>query len=147
MYDAFNATFITLIPKSDNPHTFDDFCPISIYNYIYKIIVKIIASLINPILSRHISPEKIVFLKNRQIYEAIGTAQAGLHSLKIYKLKGMIFKMDLSNAFDRTSWLYLKMLLTHLGFPHDFIMWIMCFLSSFSYSILINGSSSNFISC
>eukprot|EP00253_Pinus_taeda_P031755 PITA_31755 len=44
MYEAFNTTFIALIPKSDNPISFDDFRPISLCNCIYKIIAKIIAN-------------------------------------------------------------------------------------------------------
>jgi len=28
MYDVLNSTFISLIPKADSPHTFDEFKPI-----------------------------------------------------------------------------------------------------------------------
>ncbi len=34
-------------------------------------------------------------------------------------------------------WLYIRMLLTHKGFPYDFINWIICCITSVSYSILI----------
>jgi len=40
-------------------------------------------------------------------------------------IKGAILKIDLAKAFDRVSWLYVKMILTHLGFPPPFIDWIM----------------------
>lgn len=40
MYEAFNSTFIALIPKSNNPNSFNDFRPISLGNGIYKIITK-----------------------------------------------------------------------------------------------------------
>lgn len=36
------------------------------------------------------------------------------------------------------------MLLTHLGFPIPFIRWIMCCISTVSFSVIINGSASNF---
>eukprot|EP00253_Pinus_taeda_P021742 PITA_21742 len=130
MHDVFNATFIALIPNLDKPSTLNDFRPISLCNCISKIIAKIITNRIKPILSQHISQEQFAFLDNRQIHEAIGIAQEGLHSLKIKNLKGMIFKIDLSKAYDKTSWLYLQMLLTHLGFPRDFIKWIVCCISS-----------------
>lgn len=38
IHGAFNSTFTTLIPKLDKPNSFDDFRPISLRNYIYKII-------------------------------------------------------------------------------------------------------------
>jgi hypothetical protein len=40
---SFNATFISLIPKEDNPRYFNYFRPISRCNNIYKIITKLIA--------------------------------------------------------------------------------------------------------
>ncbi len=56
----------------------------------------------------------------------------------------MIIKADLSKAFDRVSWLYLRMLLTHLGFPYEFIKWIMCCITNISFSVLVNGVASPF---
>lgn len=38
---AFNSTFLSLIPKKDDPDTFEDFRPISLCNSIYKIIAKV----------------------------------------------------------------------------------------------------------
>ena len=68
------------------------------------------------ILSRCISSEKFGFLEGRQIHEAIGVAQEGLHTLKTCRMKGVVVKIDLSKYFDRVSWSYLRLLLTHLGF-------------------------------
>ena len=122
--ESFTSAFIALIPKFDNPTTFDDYRPISLCNCIYKIVAKIITNWMQPILSKYISPEKFSFLQYRQIREARGTAQEVLHSLNSKKIKGMILKVYLSKAFDRENWLYIRMLLTHLGFPFDFIKWI-----------------------
>ena len=69
----------------------------------------------------------------------MGTAQEVLHSLHSKKVKGMILKVDLSKAFDIANWLYIRMLLTHLGFPFDFIKWIMSCISDILFSILIYG--------
>jgi len=56
----------------------------------------------------------------------------------------IILKIDLAKAFDRVSWLFIKMILIHLGFPHNFITWIMACITTPSFSILINGSASHF---
>jgi hypothetical protein len=109
----------------DNPQSFDDFRPISLCNCIYKIISKIIARRLKPILSEAISKEQFGFLEGRQIHEAIGVAQEGLHSLKTTRAKGTILNIDLSKAYDRVDWSYIRLLLTHLGFEVPFIKWVM----------------------
>eukprot|EP00253_Pinus_taeda_P003164 PITA_03164 len=134
------STFISLIPKSDKPAYFNDFQPISLCNYLYKIIAKILANRLKQILSGHISPEQFAFLQHHQIHEAIGTSQELLHSVHCKNLKGMILKVDLSKAFDRVNWLYIRLLLTHLGFPYRYIKWIMSCITDVSYSVLLNGS-------
>eukprot|EP00253_Pinus_taeda_P024074 PITA_24074 len=65
LYNAINSTFIALIPKSDSPSSFDDYRPISLCNVLYKIISKIIANRIKPILSKHIAPQQFAFLEDR----------------------------------------------------------------------------------
>jgi hypothetical protein len=77
-----NSTFLALIPKVNKPLTFGDFRPISLCNLCYKVITKIIANRIKPILSRSLSEEQLGFLKGRQIQDAIGTVHECLHSIK-----------------------------------------------------------------
>jgi hypothetical protein len=77
-----NATFLTLIPKANNPTSFDDFRPISLCNLAYKIISKVIANRLKPLLSKALSLEQMGFLKGRNIQDAIGTTHESLHSIK-----------------------------------------------------------------
>jgi len=140
---CFNSTFIAPIPKTENPISMDEHYPISLYNFIYKVIPKIIARRIKVILSRHISTEQFGFLEGRKIHEAISVAQEGMHSIKYKKLKGAILKIELSKAYDKFSWMYIRLLLTHLGFHIDFIRWVMSFITTIP-SILINGATSPF---
>ena len=51
-----NHTFITLIPKSDKAAKVNQFRPISLCNTIYKIISKILAARLKPLLHKVISP-------------------------------------------------------------------------------------------
>eukprot|EP00253_Pinus_taeda_P010845 PITA_10845 len=144
IYRPFNSTFIALIPKKDDPESFEDLRPISLCNCIYKIISKVIALRIAPILSRNISMEQFGFLDGRQIHEAIGVAQEVIHSVKMKKKKGVVLKIDLSKAYDRISWLYLRMLLTHVGFSYPFVSWIMGCITNVSFAVLVNGAASSF---
>jgi hypothetical protein len=68
---TYNAIFIALIPKTNNPTSFEKFRPISLCNCIYKIISKIIARRFKVILSNQISGEQFGFLEGRQIHEVL----------------------------------------------------------------------------
>lgn len=135
-----NSTFITLIPKTDKPSSFDDFKPISLCNCLYKIISKVISKRLKEVLSK----EQFGFLQGRQIHDAIGVAQEALHSYKIRGRSGVVFKLDLSKSYDRVSWLHVKMLSIHLGFDYPFVRWVMGCISTTSFAILINGVASPF---
>ena len=67
---VFNSTFLALIPNIDHPLSFEDFRPISLCNFVYKIIGKIISIRIINVLGRCISGEQFGFLPGRQIHDA-----------------------------------------------------------------------------
>jgi hypothetical protein len=75
---ALNATFFALIPKVSKPDTFNDFRPISLCNFVYKVISKIIASRIKDKLASSISFEQFGFLKDRLIFDACGNCSGML---------------------------------------------------------------------
>lgn len=68
-----------------------------------------------------------------------------MHNLKTKKLKGVVIKLYLSNAYDMVNWIYIRMLMTRLGFKIYFIRWVMSCISNVSFLILINGVASPFL--
>ena len=56
-FPSFNATFLTLIPKSEGDDSPEKFMPISLCNVIYKITPKVITNHLKPILPGLISLE------------------------------------------------------------------------------------------
>jgi hypothetical protein len=96
------------------------------------------------LLSKTISQEQFGFLALRQIHEAVGVAQEVFHTIKTKKIQDMVIKVDLSKAYDRVNWLYLRLLLMHVGFNLNFVKWDLSCVSTISFAILINGSTSDF---
>jgi len=62
---SINLNFLALIPKFNKPSSFGDFRPISLFNLCYKLIAKITANRLKPILSQSLSGEQFGFLKGR----------------------------------------------------------------------------------
>jgi hypothetical protein len=136
---AFNATFLTLIPKEERVTNPKQFRPIALCNVIYKIITKVIANRLKPILPFIISKEQAGYVEGRQIMDSVILANEVVSSLKTTKTPGMLIKLDLSKAFDRANWQYLRAILKSFGFDHAWVHWILNLTSSAFFSILVNG--------
>jgi hypothetical protein len=70
--------------------------------------------------------------------------QEGLHSIKTKNMQSIIVKIDLSKAYERVSWIYLRVMLLHIGFNVPFINWVMSCINTMSFALLINVSASKF---
>lgn len=92
-----NKSFIVLIPKIRQPNKFSNFTHISLCNFYYKIISKILVNWLKPFLNRFISPNQGAFVEGRWIAENMVIAQEIVHKVKNYKGKDglMIIKLDL----------------------------------------------------
>lgn len=116
-----NATFLALIPKENRPTSFSRFRPISLCNSSYKILSKILASRLKPLLPSLILNNQGGFLANKQITDSILLVQEAIHSSLSRKEKGFILKLDLANAFDRVRHSFLIVVLKKMGFEFPFI--------------------------
>ncbi|GKF25769.1 RNA-directed DNA polymerase, eukaryota, reverse transcriptase zinc-binding domain protein, partial [Tanacetum coccineum] len=64
-----NASFITLIPKTQDANMVKDFRPITLIGSLYKIIAKILANRLVPVLGDIVSDVQSAFVTNRQILD------------------------------------------------------------------------------
>lgn len=137
---------LILIPKSEKPKGVADYRPISVCNTIYKIISKLLAMRLQPIISHCIFKAQSAFIPGREIVENTILLREILHSFKSknYKNPEFCLKVDLSKAFDRMDWVFLKYLLQLYGFPINFSNWVMACIESAEFSVVINGDGDGF---
>jgi hypothetical protein len=136
---ALNATFLTLIPKEEKFTHLKQFRPIALCNVIYKLLTKVISKRLKRILSFIISQEQSGYVEGRKILDSVILAHEVIHSLQTTKSPGMLLKIDLSKAFDKLSWDYMKATLLSFSFNHCWVNWIANLTSSALFSILVNG--------
>ncbi|XP_050233447.1 uncharacterized protein LOC126681933 [Mercurialis annua] len=95
------------------------FCPISLCSVFYKIISKILTSRLQHIIHVLVSQNQNAFTKGRSISDNILLAHEMLHYLKT-KTKGnshfMALKLDISKAYGKLEWPYIKSILQAWGF-------------------------------
>ena len=82
-----NATHILLIPKIPNPESVSQFRLISLCNYSYKILAKVLENRLKSLLPQLISPMQNAFVGGHQIQDNIRIAHELFHFLKLRKAK------------------------------------------------------------
>ncbi|XP_020672498.1 uncharacterized protein LOC110092330 [Dendrobium catenatum] len=139
------ATAITLIPKGSHASSISDFRPISLCNVFYKIMAKLIANRLKPILPLIIHDSQASFIANRQSMDNIILSN---ELLKVFKGPQKFFcaKLDIKKAFDSVSRNFLLHRLKLKGFPDKFIDWIKGCISNVHFSICLNDSLEGFFS-
>ncbi|XP_013739997.1 uncharacterized protein LOC106442922 [Brassica napus] len=138
-----NETHVRLIPKIPGPKRVADYRPIALCTTHYKIIAKILTKRIQPLLSQLISVHQSAFVPGRAISDNVLITHEILHFLRTSAARQrctMAVKTDMSKAYDRIEWDFIREVLERFGFDSVWVSWIMECVSSVSYTFLINGA-------
>lgn len=116
--DSMNDTLISLIPKIDSPETMSNFLFIALCDVISKIITKVIANRIKPLMSKLVRENQASFIHRRQAADNSVILQEMINSMK--RKEGIVgvmaVKIDLEKAYDKIHWSFRKELLVKVGF-------------------------------
>ncbi|KAK4255495.1 hypothetical protein QN277_008493 [Acacia crassicarpa] len=142
--DGINMTNITLIPKVHKPEHVSQFRPIGLCNFSYKIISKIMANRMRPLLDMCISQNQSAFVPGRCIHDNIIIAHEVYHYLRRKYSGGkyeFALKMDMSKAYDRVEWDFIENVLLRFGFCSKWVSLVMKCVRSVSLNICLSGEN------
>ncbi|XP_058760595.1 uncharacterized protein LOC131633933 [Vicia villosa] len=115
-------TNITLIPKGETQTSLKDWRLITLCNVLYKVIAKVLANRLKKVLFKCISDNQSAFVSGRSILDNAMAAIEVVHHMKT-KTKGKIgeiaLKLDISKAYDKIDWDYIRDFLITMGFSQN----------------------------
>ena len=119
-----------------------DYRPIALCTVFYKIISKLLSRRLQPVLQEIISENQSAFVPKGAITDNVLITHEVLHYLKKSDAKKRCFmavKTDMSKAYDRIEWDFIKLVMEEMGFHPKWVQWIMQCITTVSYSFLLNG--------
>jgi hypothetical protein len=139
---ALSTTNIALIPKGNVQKSMKDWRPIALCNVLYKIIAKVLANQLKEVLPKCVSHHQSAFVQERSILDNAMVAIEIVHYMRTKttgKAGCVALKLDISKAYDRMSWEYIKAVLIRMGFCDKWVHWMTMCIESVDYSVLVNG--------
>lgn len=146
--EGWNNTIIVLIPKSAAPESLKDLRPISLCNVVYKLIAKVLTNRLKLILPDIISGNQSAFVPGRMISDNIILAYKLTHFLQKKRngAKGYAaIKLDMSKAYDRVEWKFLRDMMLKMGFNRRWTELVMKCVTAVKYQVKVNGDTTNTI--
>jgi hypothetical protein len=137
--DELNTSKIALLPKSEDRMRVQNYRPISLLNTLYKVIVKLYANKIKPLLHFWILPSQTCFVPDRCILDNIFLAFEAIEWALENKQDISMFLLDFEKAYDRVSWTFLRRTLETMGFHITWIKQVMPLNLNALAAIIVNG--------
>ena len=136
---------ISLIPKDENNlMTLSYWRPITLLNVDYKILAKIIANRIKPVLPKLIHPDQTGFIKERFIGQNIRLLNDLMEYTDEHKIPGILLFIDFEKAFDTIEWTFIQNVLKCFNFGPVIRKWISVLYKDVESAVINGGYSSNY---
>jgi hypothetical protein len=117
-----NGALITLLPKKEIAELPSDFRPISLIHSFVKLVTKVLARRLRPHISHLVSGSQSAFIKKRCMQDNFLYVRNLARAYHRKKTSALLFKLDITKAFDSVSWEYLLEILTMRGFPAELVV-------------------------
>jgi hypothetical protein len=134
-----NSAYVSLLPKKTDAISVKDYRPISLIHSFAKLVTKILAKRLAPLMPNLVSNNQSAFVRGRCIHDNFLLVQQLARTLHRSKEPHILLKLDISKAFDTVSWPFLIEVMRYLGFGQQWCNLICQILSTASTQVLVNG--------
>ena len=157
--DSFNESFdvkqmsisqrraiITLLHKGKDLSRDDlgNWRPISLTNFDYKILAKVLANRFKGVVSDIIDEDQTAYIRGRNITTILRLIDDVIEYVEVNNQTGAILALDYKKAFDSISKEYLIECFKMFGFGDDFLQWVDTLMSNTESAIIHYGWISEF---
>ena len=140
--EELNVSKIALLLKSEDRIRIQNYRPISLLNTLYKVVAKVYANRMKPLLHHWILPSQTGFVPNRCILDNIFLAFESIEWALENNQQLSMLLLDFEKAYDRVSWKFLSQAMARMGFNERWIQQVMSLNTKASATIIINGEQS-----
>jgi hypothetical protein len=137
---ATNEALMILLTKSVDAEAVKDYRLISLIHMVDKLISKLLANHLAEKIGSLVHGTQCAFIKGRSIHANFKFVHSSARLLHSRKKATVLFKADLSKAFDSVVWAFLMEILRHMGSSNAWLNWTAELLRSASTRVLLNGS-------
>ena len=134
---------ISPLPKPGDQSFISNLRPITLLNCDYRILARILANRLGPILDSILPPEHTAFLKGRSIGDTIIALQLLPTYLRKHGQAAVVAFLDFMKAYDTISRPFLFAIMRAMGVGDGFLLWISLLLSDTKAAALVNGHLSS----
>lgn len=139
MLHLLNSAYMVLIPKTEEAVHVGDYRLISLVHSFAKLITKILANRLAGKLNSIVAVNQSAFIKGRCIHDNFLLVQQVAKLMHKQRQPRVMFKLDITKAFDTVSWPFMLEILAHLGFGGRWRTLLCNLLLTSSTRVLLNG--------
>jgi len=130
---------IVCLPKSSETTTPADFRPITLLKADYKILARIIANRLGPMMAEPLQQSQYCWVPGNTIFEAVATVREAIAPAEVKQAPLCVLSLDIQETFDKIPHQYLFAILRSHGFSNWFVEHIKGVYEEAVSSVQING--------
>ena len=136
----FTEGIIVLVKKKGGNDTMKAYRPISLLNFDYKILMRILKIRMESLVQKCLSSSQKCSNGTKNIYEAVWSINDKIMDYNHKRKPGRLISFDLDHAFDRVERNFLFKVMEKFGFNTEFVELIKKIMKNSFSRILINGN-------